>query len=54
MVARHVVPGNLQGHLGADGDRIGFALAVMGVQRAAPGPQDQDEDGIMDDVDACG
>ena len=53
VVARHVVPGNLQGYLGADGDRIGFALAVMGVQRAAPGPQDQDADGVMDDVDAC-
>ena len=53
VVARHVVPGNLPGHLGADGDRIGFALAVMGVQRAGPGPQDQDDDGIMDDVDAC-
>ena len=53
VVARHVVPGNLQGFLGADGDRIGFALAVMGVQRGAPGPQDVDGDGIMDDVDAC-
>ena len=53
VVARHVVPGNLPGHLGADGDRIGFALAVMGVERAAPGPQDEDLDGVLDDVDAC-
>ena len=53
VVARHVVPGNLQGYLGADGDRVGFALAVMGVERTAPGPQDQDADGVMDDVDAC-
>ena len=53
VVARHVVPGNLQGHLGTDGDRLGFALAVMGVERAPPGPQDQDADGVLDDVDVC-
>ena len=53
VVARHVVPGNLQGYLGSDGDRIGFALAVMGVERAPPGPQDLDADGVLDDVDAC-
>ena len=53
VVARHVVPGNSPGELGADGDRIGFALAVMGVERAAPGPQDSDEDGVLDPLDAC-
>jgi len=53
VVARHVVPGNLQGHLGTDGDRLGFALAVMGVERAPPGPQDRDADGVLDDVDVC-
>ncbi|MGB1623257.1 MAG: S8 family serine peptidase [Candidatus Poseidoniaceae archaeon] len=53
VVARHVVPGNLLGHLGTDGDRLGFALAVMGVERAPPGPQDQDADGVLDDVDVC-
>jgi hypothetical protein len=53
IVARHVVPGNSPGALGADGDRIGFALAVMGVERAPPGPQDFDEDGVLDPQDAC-
>lgn len=53
VVARHVVPGNSPGALGSDGDRIGFALAVMGVERAPPGPQDLDEDGVLDPLDAC-
>lgn len=53
VVARHVVPGNLPGYLGADGDRIGFALAVMGVERGAPGPKDSDGDGVVDSADGC-
>ncbi len=54
VLARHVVPGNLPGFLGADGDRIGFALAVMGANRGAPGPLDADGDGVVDQDDACG
>lgn len=53
VVARHVVPGNTPGELGADGDRIGFALAIMGIERAPPGPQDLDGDGVLDRLDAC-
>ena len=51
VVARHVTPGNLPDHLGADGGRVGFALAVLGVERGAP--SDGDEDGVIDAEDAC-
>lgn len=51
VIARHVTPGNHPKHLGSDGGRVGFALAVTGVERGAP--TDVDEDGLIDALDAC-
>ena len=45
VVARFVQPGGTQGAVGLDGDAVGFALAVKGVQRDSTGFDDDDGDG---------
>ncbi len=53
VVARFVQPGGTQGAVGLDGDAVGFALAVKGVQRDSTGFDDDDGDGVFNTFDAC-
>ena len=53
VVARFVQPGGTQGAVGLDGDAVGFALAVKGVQRDSTGFDDDDGDGVFNTYDAC-
>ncbi|RJU94639.1 MAG: hypothetical protein DWC03_02300 [Candidatus Poseidoniales archaeon] len=53
VIARFVQPGGAEGSSGLDGDAVGFALVVKGVQRDASYHMDDDGDGIMNIDDAC-
>lgn len=51
--ARYVSPGNQNNSVGIDGNQIGFALAVEGVQRDSYSWEDGDSDGVANRVDKC-
>ena len=53
VVARFVQPGGEEGAVGLDGDAVGFALVVTGVQRDSSEYMDFDGDGVIDKDDAC-
>ena len=53
VIARYVQPGGAEGTTGLDGDAVGFALVVKGVQRDADDHMDADGDGVMNIDDAC-
>lgn len=51
--ARYVSPGNQNNSIGIDGNQIGFALAVEGVQRDSYSWEDGDGDGVANIIDDC-
>ena len=51
--ARYVSPGNENNSIGIDGNQVGFALAVEGVERDSDSWSDGDGDGVANVVDAC-
>ena len=51
--ARYISPGNQNNSVGIDGDRVGFALAVQGVQRDSDSWDDGDGDGVANGIDGC-
>ena len=51
--ARYVSPGNQYNSVGIDGNKIGFALAVEGVQRDSYSWEDGDSDGVANVIDDC-
>tara|TARA_B100001093_G_scaffold116976_1_gene109329 strand:- start:5338 stop:8487 length:3150 start_codon:yes stop_codon:yes gene_type:complete len=51
--ARYLSPGNQNDSVGIDGDRIGFAVAVKGVDRDSDVWGDGDGDGIPNGADMC-
>ena len=53
ITANYVAPGNSQGTVGVDGDRVGFALAAKGVIRDSTNWEDSDGDGLPNAVDLC-
>ena len=53
VIARYVQPGGTEGSTGLDGDSVGFALVVKGVQRDVDDHLDDDGDGVMNVDDAC-
>lgn len=53
VVARFVQPGGEEGTTGLDGDAVGFALVVKGVQRDSTDYMDNDGDGVFNIDDAC-
>lgn len=53
VVARYVQPGERPGTVGLDGDAVGFALVVKGVERDADDHLDGDGDGVVNMDDAC-
>ena len=53
VIARYVQPGGAGGATGLDGDSVGFALIVKGVQRDVDDHLDDDGDGVMNVDDAC-
>ena len=54
VVARFVQPGNVEGSVGLDGDAVGFALVVKGVNREASQGYDSDGDGVADGDEITG
>ncbi len=54
VIARFVQPGNAQGSVGLDGDAVGFALVVKGVERDSSQPYDSDGDGVADSEEIAG
>lgn len=53
VVARFVQPGGSAGQIGLDGDAVGFALIVKGVDRDSADYLDDDGDGVVNVDDAC-
>ena len=53
VVARFVQPGGEEGSTGLDGDAVGFALVVKGVQRDSTDYMDHDGDGVLNIDDVC-
>ena len=53
VVARFVQPGGEAGTTGLDGDAVGFALVVKGVDRDSTAYEDGDNDGVINTDDAC-
>ncbi|MGB0312324.1 MAG: S8 family serine peptidase [Poseidonia sp.] len=53
VVARYVQPGGESGTVGLDGDAVGFALVVKGVDRDSSDHRDDDGDGVVNVEDAC-
>ena len=53
VVARFVQPGGMSGAVGLDGDAVGFALVVKGVDRDSADHLDDDGDGVSNIMDAC-
>lgn len=53
VVARYVQPGGESGTVGLDGDAVGFALVVKGVERDSTEHRDDDGDGVANADDAC-
>ena len=53
VTGRYVTPGNLPGTLGIEGDRIGFGLAVRGVELDPLNHSDADGDGVPYEDDVC-
>ncbi|MBL6806828.1 MAG: S8 family serine peptidase [Candidatus Poseidonia sp.] len=53
VAARYVVPGGTPGSVGLDGDAVGFALVVSGVERDSDDHMDGDGDGVNNIDDAC-
>ncbi len=53
VVARFVQPGGVSGGVGLDGDAVGFALVVKGVDRDSADHLDDDGDGVSNIEDAC-
>ena len=53
VVARYVQPGGAPGAVGLDGDAVGFALIVQGVDRDSTDHEDGDGDGVVNAHDAC-
>ena len=53
VVARFVQPGGNQGAVGLDGDAVGFALVVKGVDRDSADYLDDDQDGVVNIEDKC-
>ena len=53
VVARYVQPGGESGTVGLDGDAVGFALVVKGVDRDSADHRDDDGDGVANVEDAC-
>ena len=51
--ARYVSPGNQNNSIGIDGNQIGFALAVEGIQRDSNSWEDGDSDGVANVIDEC-
>lgn len=51
--ARYISPGNQNNSVGIDGNQVGFALAVKGVQRDSTSWEDGDSDGVANIVDVC-
>lgn len=54
VIARFVQPGNAQGSVGLDGDAVGFALVVKGVERDSSQAYDSDGDGVADSEEIAG
>ncbi len=53
VAARYVVPGGTPGSVGNDGDAVGFALIVSGVERDSNDHLDGDGDGVDNLDDLC-
>ncbi len=53
VTGRYVTPGNLPGTLGIEGDRLGFGLAVRGVELDPLNHSDADGDGVPYEDDLC-
>ena len=53
VTGRYVTPGNLPGTLGIEGDRLGFGLAVRGVELDPLNHSDADGDGVPYEGDVC-
>ena len=53
VTGRYVTPGNLPGTLGIEGDRIGFGLAVRGVEIDPLNHSDADGDSVPYESDLC-
>ena len=53
VTGRYVTPGNLPGTLGIEGDRLGFSLAVRGVELDPLNHSDADGDGVPYEDDLC-
>ena len=53
VIARFVQPGGEAGSTGLDGDAVGFALVVKGVDRDSRAYDDDDNDGVLNNDDAC-
>ena len=53
VTGRYVTPGNRPGTLGIEGDRIGFGLAVRGVELDPLNHSDADGDGVPYEDDVC-
>jgi len=51
--ARYISPGGQNNSVGIDGNRVGFALAVQGVQRDSDSWDDGDGDGVANSLDVC-
>ena len=51
--ARYASPGGNNNSVGIDGNRVGFALAVQGVQRDSNSWADADGDGVPNSIDVC-
>lgn len=51
--ARYIAPGNIPGSVGIDGNKVGFSLAVKGVDRDSTSWEDSDGDGLANIVDNC-
>ena len=53
VTGRYVTPGNQPGTLGVEGDRVGFGLAVRGVELDPLNHSDADGDGVPYEIDFC-
>lgn len=51
--ARYIAPGNIPSSVGIDGNKVGFSLAVKGVDRDSTSWEDSDGDGLANIVDNC-
>ena len=53
VTGRYITPGNQPGTLGIEGDRLGFGLAIRGVEIDPLNHSDGDGDGISYEEDLC-